>query len=324
MKCFLRKIVILIIMLLIYFLSVFSNFAAGEAIGSLSTDQLINKLKGGFAQLTLAETKKIWIEIFKRGDEAVPNLISEFKAGLGSKEELIKRFKYVFQPLKLTGGSEEARKLLKSYPEDIEINWMKSALCFGLAALSDPDCESRFHLTPGRGYHRDVPYALAISRDKRYLSMLEKFAESDPDVRHQDVRYAIYWINVGPSPLKKGQNDIQRIRQLIFEFIYFGGSKIGPGVETLNFILKGEEAQIFYGSDGRLYSALPKEDSPIITTFEEVNFNNNKTKAYTTMDIASVKSVARYATGKTYDFLLEKRQGGWQFTAIWVSVEYYE
>ena len=312
MKCYLRKIVILIIMLLIYLLSVFSSFAAGEAIGSLSTDQLINKLKGGFAQLTLAETRKIWIEIFKRGDEAVPVLISEFKAGLGSKDELIKRYRYLFHSLKLTGASEEARKLLRPYSQDREINIMSKELCFGLAALADPNCESKFLLTPGITFHRDVAYNLGISRDKRYLPRMEKFAESDLDVRH-----AIYWINVGPSPLKQGQNDIQRIRQLIFEFMYFGGSGIGPGKETLNIILKGEETQIFYGSDGRLYSALPKEDGYFRITFEEVNFNN-KTRAYTTVDFAGPSA------GKTYDFLLEKKQGDWQFTAIWVPVEYYE
>lgn len=311
MKCYLKKILMLIIMQLIYFLSVFSSIAAGETIESLSTDQLINKLKGGFAQLTLAETRKIWIEIFKRGDEAIPALISEFKAGLGSKEELIKRFKYVFQPLRLTDGLGEARKILKSYTEDFEINMMKNALCFGLAALSDPDCESRFLLTPGRAFPQDVAFTLGISRDKRYLSRLEKFVESDLDVRH-----AIYWINVGPSPLKQGQNDIQRIRQLIFEFLYFGGSEIGPGIETLNIILKGGETQIFYGSDGRLYSALPKEDS-FRTTFEEVVFNNNKNRAYTTVDI-----VAGPRAGIIYDFLLEKKQGDWQFTAIWVSGVY--
>lgn len=311
-----KVIAILTILLLAIF--PWESKVLSETIQNPSIDQLIYNLMEKDI-LKYEETAK---EIFRRGDEAIPSLISALQDLINKintikdKKSYSRKVGLLVRQLILSGGSGEAFKLLKPYffstvPEHSLIRGIATNLCIGIAGLKDQDCEL-MNLKAFEGAtatSEDIIYTLGLSKNKKYLPFLEKKWQGLPEVRR-----AIYWIKVGPLPQRQGLTDMQRIRQLIFEFMIIGDSM----KESFAIKFTGQEGQEFYGYEGKLfYLPLTEGISPdvrAIVTFDEVIFSPSNSRAYT-----SVEFHEGPRAGKGYKFLLEKIQDEWQITTVWLS-----
>ena len=313
---------------LLILLSAWSHSASGEATQKQSLDQLINSLAQGASNV---ERKKAVREVFQRGKEAIPALLSALEPALNDKDALYSKFSHLWRPLVLSGGSEEMIKVLKPHlggdqfstiTKDARINSMKINLCTGLVRLADPDCEALLLNYLERTPLEQAVYTFGVSRDKKYLPQLDKpIMRSGPECFEvcKDLRRATYWIKVGPLPQTQELNNAQRVRQLIFEYMFIGSAtKASWAIKFL-----GQEPQEFYGYDGNLYyPAVGEEGRDLlrekkvdgIITFEEVIFNPDQTRSYTNLGYYWGPRA-----GRGYVFLLEKISGQWQFTVIWPS-----
>lgn len=307
--------------ILLVILTCAGNRVSGSEISKdTPTEQLINRL---LSKDTLGEERgNISIEIFNRGEEVIPALLSSLESVIDDKEKLYRRFNKLIHMLREVGGSTQALKFLKPYlggdkfttgTEDFRINSMKIQLCTGLASLADPDCEKMFLDAFERTTFEEAVYTFGVSRNKKYLPILEKRLERLGG-DYEDLQMAIYWVKVGPMPTREEFSDLQRVRQLIFEYMFIGSGAKKPWAIKL----EDPERQEFTGYNDKLYYLKPGEDGLDllkekkvngIVKFEKVIFNRDKTRAYT--------DLGYYWGGKSgrgYFFILEKIQGEWQLT----------
>lgn len=299
--------------------STWGNVADGGKIQDLTSDQLINNLLSNTG--SDREWKEALIEIFNRGEEAIPALLSSLESVMDNKDEFYARFNSLIYLIKEIGGSTQAIKSLKPYlggdqftsiTKDSRINSMKLNLCADKASLADSDCEALLLKYFENSPIDEAVYTFGVSRNKKYLPILEKELEWFGGT-HGDLQRAIYWIKVGPMPAPKELSDLQRIRQLIFEYMF-----IGSGAKKPYYAIKlvDPEKQEFIGYDNKIYYLKPGEDESAllkekkvngIVTFGKVIFNRDKTRAYTDLEY--------YWGGKSgrgYFFILEKIHNEWQ------------